>query len=70
MNLQRKLVFLFLILIFHIRHRQRLRLRLQQRQEQRQYRIHRPQEPISYERMIFRLDTCGWNENDFREYLR
>lgn len=69
-DVQRQFLFLLLILILHIRHRQQLRLWLREQQEQRFYHVHSSQVPISYEQKVFRLDTCGWNEVDFREYLR
>ncbi|RPA99071.1 hypothetical protein L873DRAFT_1835601 [Choiromyces venosus 120613-1] len=70
LNAQKKLVFWPLILLIHKKHHNRLRLRLQEKREQRFKRVYVPQVPISYERRVFRLDTCGWDEVDFCEYLR
>lgn len=69
--LRRKVVLFLVLLVPYIKHIQRVRLRLQEVREERldrhQYQL--TQAPISYETKVFRLDSSGSDDVDFREYL-
>ena len=67
---RRQVLLLLLLLVTYIRHIQRVRLRLQEEREEKQRSYTLQRQPISYEARVFRLDNCGWDEVDFREYLR
>jgi len=67
---RRKVLFFLILLVTYIRHIQRVQLRLREEREGEQSSYIPPRQPIGYESRMFRLDTWGWGEVDFREYLR